>query len=650
MRILLFFIFLTFTTGGVSTPFNFLYAQTNDLLFEDLAREFKELDVDYEGEGRGLDSVDEETEEFDDVQEESEDFEDIEDTEDRSIDSVEEEDEVGEALEPDDTQDEVAETEDDYFDDVEEVADSDNLYEEEIEDEVRDLANDEELTSEPSYEVYDTEDRSIDSVEEETYEVELSDDGEEYDSEAYDVEDGYEGDPYNEEDVAYDEYEDDAFVDESLSEENVIDNIVSESILEDETRNIASEEEVEGSYEEDMAYEDEEYREVASDGLNSPDLELETYLDDIFSRYSDRLDQSRWEEMIGNEKVKEIYPIQPGDTLWDISTTLFGSGYFWPKIWQINSVILNPHFILSGGQIRFTSGSVSEGPRLDLVTGEAGVEEDILSSSSLIPNLPPAQETRFSNLPSSLPGMNLNLLDTQGTRKPSSFDTANFADGIENTPIYLTSYLTTRKPPSYGTIVSIEEWDTVASTNQHVYIEGRGLSIGSHYVVFNDDEKVDHPTRTSSAGFIVTILGVVNILELVDERQNLYRARVTKAVAPVAVGSNIGEDDPSLRYNLSKTNQSGSFTSTVVSGYAGDDRVFVGMNEVLFLDMGEEHGVRTGDMIQIVENNRIGDNKKLKSKKVVGTAKVVKTTPRRATAIVLTTKDVIRPGDYAEPL
>ena len=628
--------------GGVSTPFSFLYAQTNDLLFDDLAREFEDLDIDYEEGDRGLDSVDEETEEFDDPQEESEDFEEIEDTEDRSIDSVEE-DEVSEALESDDTQNEVEETEDNYFDDVEEVADSEDLYDE-VEGEVRDLASDEEITSDPSYEVYD-------SVEEdETYEVELSDDGEEYDSETYDVESGYEGDPYAEDAVVYDEYEDDSFVDENLNEENVIDDIVSESILEDESRNIASEEEAEDSYEEDMAYEGEEYREIASDGLNSPDLELEAYLDDIFSKYSDRLDQSRWEEMIGNEKVKEIYPIQPGDTLWDISTTLFGSGYFWPKIWQINSVILNPHFILSGGQIRFTSGSASEGPRLDLVTGEAGVEEDILSSSSLIPNLPPAQETRFSNLPSSLPGMNLNLPDTQGTRKPSSFDAANFADGIENTPIYLTSYLTTRKPASYGTIVSAEEWDTVASTNQHVYIEGRGLSIGRHYVVFNDDEKVDHPTRTSSAGFIVTILGVVNILELVDEKQNLYRARVTKAVAPVAVGSNIGEDDPSLRYNLSKTNQSGSFTSTVVSGYAGNDRVFVGMNEVLFLDMGEEHGVRTGDMIQIVENNKIGDNKQLKSKKVVGTAKVVKTTPRRATAIVLTTKDVIRPGDHAEPL
>lgn len=664
MRIVLFFIFFTL-------PFNFLQAQSDDLLFEDLSQEFEELGIDDYSDDRGIDSVEDddeftEDEEVSDNEEvtEDEDATEDEDTESRSIDSTED-DETGYERYLDESEDA-----EDY-----DVVDEGVVYEEEeIEGEVRDLASDEELAMDPSEEIY--EERSIDS-DDETFEVELNDDGSEYDPEAYDVEEGYEDDPYNEEDIAYDDYDGATFADESVSEENIIDDIVSESILEEDdpraeesSRNIASEA---GYLEEEFAdievgetddetsvqygYEDEEYddgddgeyeddghREIASDGLNAPDLDLEAYLDDIFSQYSDRLEQAKWEEMIGDEKVKEVYDIQPGDTMWDISTTLFGSGYFWPKIWQVNSVILNPHFILSGGQIRFTPGSAEGGPKLDLVTGEEA--EDILTSSSNIPDLPPAQETRYSNLPDSLRGMNLGAKE-QTYREPSSFNINDFLSAVENSPIYINAYLTTKKPPSFGKIVSAEEWDTVASTHQHVYIKGRDLSIGNNYIVFDDDERVSHPTRASNAGFLVSILGVLNIVELVDEREDLYRAKVIKAMAPITVGSNIGEDNSSLKYNLAKTEQVANFKATVVSGYAGNNRVFVGMNEIMFLDMGSEHGVKTGDMIQIIAKK---SNKRPTSKKIVATAKVVKTNLKRATAVVLTTSDVIEPGYIAEAL
>ncbi len=392
----------------------------------------------------------------------------------------------------------------------------------------------------------------------------------------------------------------------------------------------------------DIASEDEEYFDVAS-GVDAPDVNLEAYLDRVFNQYSDRLDQSRWSEMIGKDGVSEVYSIQPGDTLWDISSTLFGSGYFWPKIWQVNSVLLNPHFILSGGEIRFTPGSSSNAPRLDLVTeDEVGADSSGLFTSASIPDLPPAKETRYSSLPPSLPGMNLNLPKFE--RVPYSGVTVDDFRDVFGTEIPIRSYLTERRPSSYGRVVDIEEWDSVATHKQHVYIEGRGLSVDESYLVFNDDESISHPTRVTSAGYLVSIQGIVKVLEHVDPKKNLYRAIVEHASNPIYVGSNIGTLDDSLRYNLLSTDQLSGIRATVVSGFEGNARLFVGMSELLFLDKGQNDGVRVGDMMSVIKKDS-GQNR---SKQTVGTIKVVKTTPARSTAVVLSARDIISPGDYTQ--
>jgi len=47
--------------------------------------------------------------------------------------------------------------------------------------------------------------------------------------------------------------------------------------------------------------------------------------------------------------VKRLaYVVQTGDTLWDIAERYLNSPYYWPKIWERNTFIINPHLIFPG--------------------------------------------------------------------------------------------------------------------------------------------------------------------------------------------------------------------------------------------------------------------------------------------------------------
>lgn len=52
----------------------------------------------------------------------------------------------------------------------------------------------------------------------------------------------------------------------------------------------------------------------------------------------------------------DFYVIQPGDTLWDISTRFLNDPYAWPELWSYNEYITNPHWIYPGNRIYFRLG------------------------------------------------------------------------------------------------------------------------------------------------------------------------------------------------------------------------------------------------------------------------------------------------------
>ena len=52
--------------------------------------------------------------------------------------------------------------------------------------------------------------------------------------------------------------------------------------------------------------------------------------------------------------MPEFHVVQPGETLWDISSRYYGDPWEWPKLWAMNPHVTNPHWLFPGTRIYLT--------------------------------------------------------------------------------------------------------------------------------------------------------------------------------------------------------------------------------------------------------------------------------------------------------
>ena len=70
-----------------------------------------------------------------------------------------------------------------------------------------------------------------------------------------------------------------------------------------------------------------------------------------------------------SETAPEVYIVKEGDTLWGIASTFLEDPWLWPKVWDINLQIDNPHLIFPGDEIYLVW--VDGEPRLRVRRGDA---------------------------------------------------------------------------------------------------------------------------------------------------------------------------------------------------------------------------------------------------------------------------------------
>ena len=105
------------------------------------------------------------------------------------------------------------------------------------------------------------------------------------------------------------------------------------------------------------------------------------------------------EALQGAQDPPDIYVIQRGDTLWDISNKFLGNPHHWPRLWSINEQITNPHWIYPGNKIVFHPGTEIDPPGLSLEPGESYVHEGYITPSVFFEEgvLECGPDVRFTN-------------------------------------------------------------------------------------------------------------------------------------------------------------------------------------------------------------------------------------------------------------
>jgi len=246
--------------------------------------------------------------------------------------------------------------------------------------------------------------------------------------------------------------------------------------------------------------------------------------------------------------VPEHHVVRKGDTLWDISWIYFNNPWVWPKVWSLNPTVTNLHWIYSGDMVRLYA------------RGEEPVFiEDVGDPVDL--TQPPA----------------INYDVTLRHIAYVDRDKLKFAGVIE------------------GSVAA----KTLLSTGDHVYIsyEEKPPKVGRRYAIYAEQEVVKHPKNKKKVGSYVRILGELTVVSVKKDKR--ARAVIEDAHDAIERGHLVGPLQRTYRGdNVELTPNEQNRQGVIVAMLTNDH--LIGKGQVVFVDLGEEEGVKKGNLLHVV--------------------------------------------------
>ncbi len=219
------------------------------------------------------------------------------------------------------------------------------------------------------------------------------------------------------------------------------------------------------------------------------------------------------------KETEDVYTIKHGDTLWDISSKFLKDPFLWPKLWQRNPYITNPHWIYPGQSIRLSpledlkkveGTQPQEEPKK--VVGEEKPKEAIGEAEVKAVEPPPIEKK-----PEVLVEM-----------KPPFYPETRFA-----------GFLSGGDLEGIGVILDSREGKSLMSQEDIIYLAfktSEPVMIGDKFTIFRASEVVKHPVTEQRMGKKIRILGNVRII---DKNGDFYTAKVLENFDAIFKGDRI---------------------------------------------------------------------------------------------------------------
>jgi hypothetical protein len=315
----------------------------------------------------------------------------------------------------------------------------------------------------------------------------------------------------------------------------------------------------------------------------------------------------------------DVYMVQPGDTLWDISTRFLGDAKFWPLLWSINDYITNPHWIYPGNRIIFVPGTEIEPPGISLEggTGREGYEPPITEFTEVGLKCGPDMrfEAPYPNTLLHAPGLleDNEKLTILGSLYKARTGQTDFADDE-------LIYLELHDPHAVecGDVVSIYR-----RIKRKVKFEGERF------------------------GGMYRVIGDARILLVQDD---IATAQIRKSYFEARRGDVIGPRMP-VDVELPVESSKGNLNGNIVARLQSDEALYQAYGATVFIDRGKADGVRVGNTFYVVESRDQHEDLKHEDLRlppsVIGRVVVVRVDERSATAVVV---DASRPIDVGNRL
>lgn len=394
-----------------------------------------------------------------------------------------------------------------------------------------------------------------------------------------------------------------------------------------------------------------------------------------------KIPDSEWNEIAGKSTVG-TYEVVKGDWLWKISKSIFGSGFYYSKIWALNPYITNPHEIEPGMILSFSTGSDNQLPTIDVKKFEQFKADT--SSVTLDKYSKWGDETRppwidereklkkdgyylqygtaetqkdLEEIAEQVmikeyeiyepPGLDFTITvpdeeyDEDGFDKNSkiSFD---FREGLN-----LNTFLSTNVVQDLGKIESSYEYQNVFTNYDRVFVrfdDSINVVVGDKFSVYAAQGEVEHK-NSDRKGLKYTITGALQTVQ--QHEDTLWECEMIDTTGIMERGDRITVYTPKIDM-LTKTYNPRVIEAVMIGGYYKMQKL-VSFGDVIYLDRGRADGVEIGNVFEVygfkdrVTNLNIAENPSYKN----GELSVITVTDNFSTAIVTSSVRDFEIGDVA---
>ena len=391
-----------------------------------------------------------------------------------------------------------------------------------------------------------------------------------------------------------------------------------------------------------------------------------------------KIPAQEWKE-IAEATTESSYTVQKGDWLWKISKKLFGSGFYYSKIWALNPYITNPHLIEPGMVLTFDTGSQDSLPTIgvkkkdfenNVATGDpefsqwgtdtkpdwlvekenlkkqgvyiqyssADTAEDLkkISSRSLITEYEAYEPPRPDFL-IEIPG---EQYDETGFDRAAKV-TFDFKEGF-----YLNTFISTNVVQDFGKVDSAIEAKQMFTMWDKMYLrfdDNLNVIPGDKFSIYTAQGGITHK-NSDREGYKYTIVASVKTVKKLGD---LWECEVIESAGVVNRGDRITVYTPKIESITSTFNT--RIIEAILLGSFQQYKKYASTGDVIYLDRGRADGVEMGNIFEVYGFEDRGTGRKISTNPTYknGEVTVISLTDNFATALVTQSSRDFNIGDIA---
>ena len=408
--------------------------------------------------------------------------------------------------------------------------------------------------------------------------------------------------------------------------------------------------------------------------------ELLTIANNIQGQISD----NEWNEVATAAKV-DSYTVVKNDWLFKISKKVFGSGYYYPKIWSLNSYITNPHFIEPGMILSFTTGSGSNPPQVKLgafTSDELNATPGSIGNTNVddLANFGDDAKPRWLDEKGDLANQGVYFqyasVETMDDLKkagedalnreyenyepppsefdviiPSNYDKSGFDKNSKilysfKEGFYLSTFVSTNIVQDFGEIVNGPDENIFFTIGDSAYVkfdESINAHPGDKFSIYSSNGKAKNK-NSDREGYKYAVVGQVKLIRKIKDK---WQVEFFEVAGTPQRGDRVTTYTPKIE-RITTTYNSRLVEAAILSTF-NPMQTLLGFGDVIYLDRGRADGVELGNVFEVygfkdrLTNENITDQPTYKT----GELTVITLTDNFATVIVTKTIRDFYVGDIA---